>query len=448
MPSFLNILSQLNKQPNTIGFVNNGRSITNSDFIEQIECLAKKLLHHPARTWALCYSNSFFFLIALFATLYAKKEPILLPNNQAGTLENFRSEYHGLLTDVDGIEETLLEESTQDIVLESLQPEQSIILFTSGSTGQPKKITRKLSHLISEITVLEQVFGRNLADSHVYSTVSHQHIYGLLFYLLWPLTTGRCIIAPLLVYPENIIAAIAQEAKIVLISSPSLLNRITNAEIKKRQVTLFSSGGLLAVGTADNLKSALNTYPYEILGSTETGGVAYRQQLMCHDWRALPGVKVELELVSKALRISSPFFEHDEPFTMGDIAMIKENGRFQLLGRNDRIVKIEGKRLSLAEMEVCLRKMNEIADIYVLALENHRQYLASIVVLTASGEALLKKQGKRFLNQQLTNRAAKYFDRVLLPKKFRYVNEIPTNSQGKHILADMKNLFNDGAKEI
>src|SRR5690606_29931429 len=101
----------------------------------------------------------------------------------------------------------------------------------------------------------------------------------------------------------------------------------------------------------------------EVLGSTETGGVAWRQCPRGDDqpWQPLPRVRLAAD-ANGNLAVSSPFVSVGEPnatgmyrFVMGDRGAIDASGTFALHGRADRIVKIGGKRLSLAEME------NEIA---------------------------------------------------------------------------------------
>src|SRR5688572_24624728 len=66
-----------------------------------------------------------------------------------------------------------------------------LMLFTSGSTGEPVAIAKTLRQLDAEIAALEAQFGAGLGIATVHGTVSHQHIYGLLFRILWPLSAGR-----------------------------------------------------------------------------------------------------------------------------------------------------------------------------------------------------------------------------------------------------------------
>src|SRR5262249_56876579 len=82
-----------------------------------------------------------------------------------------------------------------------------LVLFTSGSTGAPQAIPKKLFQLSREVATLEAQFGQLLGSSEIIATVSHQHLYGLLFNVLWPLTAGRAIHAREYYFPQQLIAA-------------------------------------------------------------------------------------------------------------------------------------------------------------------------------------------------------------------------------------------------
>ncbi|HRE16020.1 MAG TPA: hypothetical protein PLW86_03000, partial [Rhodocyclaceae bacterium] len=54
-------------------------------------------------------------------------------------------------------------------------------LFTSGSSGEPKRISKRLIQLEAECRVLESFWGGHIGQAAVLATVPHHHIYGLLF---------------------------------------------------------------------------------------------------------------------------------------------------------------------------------------------------------------------------------------------------------------------------
>src|SRR5690606_2318610 len=131
--------------------------------------------------------------------------------------------------------------------------------------------------LAREIEALESAFGAGIGEAHVHGTVSHQHIYGLLFRVLWPLAAGRAI-APRQFFHEEIAASI--DAPAVLVTSPAHLKRIPDAvdyrQARARLRAVFSSGGALSAQASLGAAERLGQAPIEILGSSETGGIASR----------------------------------------------------------------------------------------------------------------------------------------------------------------------------
>ena len=217
-----------------------------------------------------------------------------------------------------------------------------------------------------------------------------------------------------------------------------------NLPISVPPITIFSSGGLLEKNDAKQVNNILGVYPIEVLGSTETSGIAFRQRdantNACR-WQPLPLVKLDLDPTTQRLMVRSPFFGGDENFMMGDMASFSDDGSFELLGRADRLVKIEEKRISLIQIENLLKAHKLVAHAYALKLETNRQYIAAIIVLSATGQNLLEKNGNLWLNNQLKTALSEHIDRLALPKQFRYVKEIPTNSQGKYVTEELEQLF-------
>ncbi|WP_229507651.1 hypothetical protein [Massilia sp. Dwa41.01b] len=94
----------------------------------------------------------------------------------------------------------------------------ALVVYTSGSTGAPAPIRKQYVQLITEVEVLEAQFGARIAGAAVVSTVSHQHIYGLLFRVLWPLACGRPVEALRHEFPETLVPALRLRDSLLLAS--------------------------------------------------------------------------------------------------------------------------------------------------------------------------------------------------------------------------------------
>lgn len=318
----------------------------------------------------------------------------------------------------------------------------ALVVYTSGSTGEPAPIPKRWSQLTSEVAALEVQFGAALGQADVIATVSHQHIYGLLFRVLWPLSVGRPIHAARHEFPETLAQGLAARP-CILLSSPAHLKRLpdhldwTGAARMLRGV--FSSGGMLEQDASVNAARLLGRAPLEVYGSSESGGVAWRRRDAGEEWTALPQVRWRLDDAGK-LEVASPFAGADGWLALADRAEARAEGRFVLRGRADRIVKIEEKRISLDAIEAALLRTDLVREARVLcAPEAARQSLAAFVVPSEQGRALLAQGGKAQLNARLRAALAPVVEAVALPRRWRYLDAWPVNAQGKtpqsHLLA-------------
>lgn len=434
-------------------------------------CIAAALQSQPAARVALYFDAADEFLVAFVGCMLARKIVVLLPNVQPDFVASVRAGFDLLLTDkaLDGaqtvaqiIAQNTAEQLPASAVIEmdvdaidALQRGQ-LQIFTSGSTGEPKCIDKSLAQLEAEVNALETLWGDDLNGATIVSTVSHQHIYGLLFRVLWPLLAGRAVITQTFQYPEPLLLQLRALPRSVLVTSPAQLKRMpelvdmsTLADGRLRAV--FSSGGRLDNRSALAVLRATGVAVTEVLGSTETGGVAWRRQMSEFDrtlWWPLPGVEVIVG-DDDALQVISPFIGNAgvgnvgaSAVIMGDRARLDASGSFELLDRLDAIVKVEGKRVALTEIAARLMASTLVADAAAVLLQGQRDSIGAIVVLTAAGRAQ-HAQNKRALNAALRAWLAQYFEAVVVPKKWRYVDVLPVNTQGKTTQRDLQALFQD-----
>jgi len=70
-----------------------------------------------------------------------------------------------------------------------------------------------------------------------------------------------------------------------------------------------------------------------------------------------------------------------------------------------------------------------------------KQVLAAVVELTAEGLAILTAQNKKSLNDSFKQHLLGEFERICLPKKWRYPAQMPFNTQGKLVIKELEKLF-------
>ncbi len=433
--------------------------ITGSQFKTDVGNLTHQLRQRAESRWALCFDNSYQFAVALFACCHSGKHLVLPGNYQAGALEEISQHFDALLYDqpVDAnLPATLpiqlpTHSDSKVAQLTCLTPESiRLTLFTSGSSGTPKAIHKHLGLLDVEIQQLHLLWGDQLTDCRVVSTVSHQHIYGLLFRLLWPLCAERPFATENLIYPEQVMAEATPNTW--LISSPALLKRLGNEAAQDKYRMIFSSGGPLPLTAADDCQRLFNLRPMEIFGSTETGGIAFRQQQEQRTpWQLFPGHGMRLA-ADAGIVLKSSFIPAEDCqqgwYHTSDRAELIGDHQFRLLGRTDRVVKIEEKRISLTEVERHLTNLEWLEEAAALPLDDGKRLsIAAVISLSDSGKAEIARLGKGKFNLALRSKLRSYLEPVGIPRRFRIVEQIPVNSQGKRLYQALVQLFSDQEKE-
>ncbi|MEX6501407.1 AMP-binding protein [Pseudomonas zhanjiangensis] len=362
-----------------------------------------------------------------------------------------------------------------------------LTLCTSGSSGEAKLIDKSLRQLANEVEALEQLWGASLGAATVIGSVAAQHIYGLLFRVLWPLCAGRPFLRRAQPFPEDLqraslaitrgtgsvaseedarrqearprsLQAVNEQAEPLVnaaassavassapgfawVASPALLKRMGDnldwpALSAVRRV--FSSGGVLPTEAAEHLQQCLGQWPTEIYGSSETGGIAWRQGPQ--PWQPFPGVTPSLDEAG-ALRIASPYLPAGHVEQTADAAELLADGRLLLRGRLDRIVKLEEKRIALPSLEQLLVGHEWVSDARFGVIQQGRAFLGALVALSPAGIHALRNQGRRALTDGLRRQLVGQCDAIALPRRWRLLPELPYSSQGKLAQAQVEALL-------
>lgn len=408
------------------------------------------LVKSPAKTWLLFESDTYMFSALFYALLSAGKSILLPQSAQPGHIREVKTKVQGSIGSAD-IDPDIVSQSNfpnRPSAILGINSDASVSFYTSGSTGQAKVIEKKFSQLQTEISCLESNFGAKVKDSVLLSTVSHQHIYGLLFKVLWPLTKGHAFVCQAFEYPEHIVNKITSSNfdSVTLIASPAHLHRLCLDNpllpLKQHLHCIFSSGGPLDADKNISLQQQLECPVIEVYGSTETGGIGWRHRDSITDdiWETFEGVSVAHQPNTDLLLLSSPYLLQKQ-FKGDDRIELISDQQFRLLGRADDIVKIEEKRISLLEVQTRCKQHKYVQDACILVIGSKRKQLAAVIELNALGKEAKENMPLYLFHRLFRAYLAQWFEAVTLPKKFRYPSEIPYNAQGKINRQAMESYF-------
>ena len=318
----------------------------------------------------------------------------------------------------------------------------SVSFHTSGSTATPKTIVKTFASLAKEVAFHRARLADVLARKPVFlSTIEPHHMYGRLWREMLPRASGCTVDPEVILTPESLLEKMRAAECVFLVTTPSFLARFAayadQYDVPQNVVELTTSGALLTAEVAAAARRVFGRAPLEIFGSTETGGVAWRRQEKGDElWTVFDPVKAWAD-ASGRLTVSSPF-SCARRFTLGDGVVFASEGRdkrdpprFKLLGRMDRMVKIAEQRVSLPEMEATMRLLPDVAEAALGVVEGAYGPALGAVVVPRKGWTDLKTLGKRACARALRAKCQPFFPKGTVPRKYRFVRELPRNAQGK-----------------
>lgn len=457
MTNLLPLSGWLNTAPEGVIAYDADGPLSKSDLERRVAFWLRALPAGNGQRWAVYHKDSAEFLAILLALWQLGCTACIPGDNLPATRERLHQRVQGFVSDFSdehvnygdvpesdsGSDSDVSEEAGFDwITRDNGFP--ALEIYTSGSTGEPKAIGKTFAQLDSELAALEMLWPVD-HDAVIISTVTHQHFYGLIFRLLWPLVRGQSFETEQWQYTEDVYSRALRYSSFALVSTPSHLGRMNTsvawADVAGRCRSVLSSAAPLRRQDSLSVAQLLKAPVREIYGSSETGAIAWRVQSDSSDeaWQGLPGMLLSQTddslLIVAAMQLAEPSLE------MSDRIEFVADGRFHLLGRVDRIVKVEGKRVSLAEVEREVQRSPCIAVAKALVITRKRTELALVLELTEAGRRTLAMIGKPKLVRQLRQHLENCFEPVLLPRRWRFVEQLPYNSQGKLPMDRLQALF-------
>ncbi|MEJ0098394.1 MAG: AMP-binding protein [Pseudomonadota bacterium] len=425
MHSLAGLLRAGRDHAGVVGF-RNGKAQSFGDFDARARCWRSAFEAEAGQRFVLHSTDTLEFAAMLFGAWHAGKCALVPSDLQAGAMGQLGVAIDGHAGAAGGV--TAGARSGKE--WQALDRELPLLeVFTSGSTGRPLGIAKNLRQLEQELSGLATTLSLGPIAARVLGTVSHQHMYGIVFRLLLPLVTGRPFEAMRLTQVHDLARLPAPEG-CVLVSSPAQLARLpSGAAVGSRIHALLSAGGPLGEAAAGVCREELEVVPTEIYGSSETGAVAWRRRAagVLAAWQPLPGVEFRAE--QGLLQIRSAQLPTMDWFHSADCVVMGDHG-FELAGRSDRIVKLEEKRVSLDGVQRLLLESGLLREARALVLDGPRPVLVVIAMPNTEGWQLAG-QGKPGLVAALTGVLAKSSEIEVLPRSWRFVDPWPATADGK-----------------
>ena len=354
--------------------------------------------------------------------------------------------------------------------------EDALILYTSGTTGNPKGVVLSHSNLNAQITALIEAWKWSNNDT-ILNVLPLHHIHGIVNAMLCPLYIGAEVVFVDRFTPKNVFAVFLSGKINVFMAVPTIYfkliafyEELSSKEQKGvsavlKQFRLMVSGSAaLPVSVLEKWKKISSHTLLERYGMTEIGMAISNpydgERRPGHIGQALPGVSVIIvqengdevvpgaqgEILVKGANVFSRYwnkkeatakgFTQDGWFKTGDMAVL-DKGYFRILGRNSvDIIKSGGYKISALEIEEVLRKYQGINECAVVGIPDDEwgELIAASLILEKETEIDLKA-----LDNWLRSRIPSY----KLPRHYIFQEDLPRNVLGKVTKNVLKQIIKD-----
>ncbi len=348
------------------------------------------------------------------------------------------------------------------------------ILYTSGSTGQPKGVAYTHAGSINFLLWAQSYMPLEYSDNVMQKTPFGFDVS--VWELFWPLYNGaRMTIIPSGKHadPTFLSKVIEDEGISVMNFVPSMLQMFLDEKSDNNCDSLrllIVAGEAMTPALCEHAYEKLSARIINLYGPTEAGAVSYWD---CEAYERLNNIPIgrpcdnfQLYILDTDLKpvppmvvgelyiagefglaqgyvgksdltaenfIPNPFSASGERmYKTGDNCRFKDNGEIEYLGRNDFQVKIRGVRIEIQEIETSLSAHPGVADCAVLALKEESE-IQLVAFVKPKTNLFNDRELRSYLNQRLPL--------TMIPNHFITVEEFKTTINGKKDRKELTRLF-------
>ncbi|MDF2153926.1 fatty acid--CoA ligase family protein [Vibrio sp. CAU 1672] len=314
-----------------------------------------------------------------------------------------------------------------------------LILFSSGSTGEPKAMIHNLDNLLSTYV------DKRAKSLSIMVFLMFDHIGGLNT-LLNSLAMGAKIVIPSKREPEHVAMLIERERVNLLPASPTFLNMMlianTHQQYNLKSLRMITYGTeAMPESLLHRLKSAMPRVKLlQTFGTSETGIAQTSSRSSSSLEIRIDDPNQEYKIVNNELWLRSKtqilgYLNHDMSsfsddgwFQTGDLVEQSGDGYLKIIGRAKEVINVGGEKVLPSEVESVLLEVEGVEDCVVYAAANAITGQTVVANVTASGDSdlkVLKKQIRKYCRNQL--------DAYKVPTKINFSTDTGINERFKKV---------------
>lgn len=307
--------------------------------------------------------------------------------------------------------------SIEDLIERVINSTSSISLFTSGTTGVPKKIKHTIQRFVEMCRVKKN-------DTSVWALLYNpSHMAGLQVFFQALLNKNKLVF----LFETNkttLLKACKKEKITHLSATPTYYRLLAPYDFQLPTIIRCTLGGEKSDNKLlENLKKIfVNAKINNIYASTEAGAVFISKGDF---FEVIPKLKHKVKFVKNEIVLHHTLigeFDQEEWFYTGDLIEFIDEKKFIFTSRKSDFVNIGGNRVNLLEVEQVIRELEQVINTSIFTQDNSvlGKILVANVVLNTS---LTKKEFKDLIKPKLPH--------YKVPTKINFVDELKVAKSGK-----------------
>lgn len=449
--------------PDKIAIKLEKESLTYSQLLQKSLSVREFLLERskPQEIVAMCFDNSIDFVISYFGIISSRRICVIL--NPLSSTENLRFIYKKTspkLTIADSKYSSKLKafDSWHVYDIASI-PNRKVqvsgglpvpsdiasIIFTSGTTGEPKGVVLRHQNIEAATTNMSSYLKVSSKDKCLIFLPLY-HSFGLGNIHMHFKRGGSCVILKNSINIPKIFFTVKRERITNFSAVPSTLTLVSQhflPEFKKVDKILrfiVTNTTHVPVSTIDSLMGILShTRFYCYYGLTE----ASRSTFICYNdnlekklsvGRPLRGVGIKIvngEILIKGRHVASGYYRDEEAsrsfkkgwLCTGDVGYLDKDGFLFLLGRKDEILNISGDKVSPIEIERVIIDSGYVKEVAILGKKDR--------ILGTKIIAFVVPKVKKLTKEKLVSFCLRNLERYKVPSEIRFIDFLPKTESGK-----------------
>ena len=331
------------------------------------------------------------------------------------------------------------------------------LLYTSGTTGEPKGVTHSSNTMLSNLGPFAERLGLGGDDViHMPSPLAHQ--LGFMYGIVLPIMLGGTAILQDIFSAPEMARQIREEAASFTMGATPFLNDLTEHVAASGQATpslrvFVSAGAPIPRALVAKARQTLGAAIISAWGMSENGAVTTtrlddgEEKATTTDGCKLPGIELRIVDANGALLpngsegqlqvrgcsnfvgyLKRPELNPSDPdgwFDTGDLARMDTDGYIRIAGRSKDIIIRGGENIPVVEVEGLLFRHPAVAEVAIVGFPDARLgERACAFIRLREGASLSLPEVTAYLEGQ---RMARQY----MPERLEILTELPRTPSGK-----------------